>query len=306
MTASEFTFTSNFWSSWIIVLTLANIFACVWLIRWSSKPRPGDANVGDVTGHKWDDDLEELNNPLPRWWLWMFYLSLAFSLVYLVLYPGLGSFRGILNWTQEGAYADEIKQADAEYGPLFAKYAATPISDLVGDADAIKIGNRLFINYCAGCHGSDAGGTAGFPDLRDDAWLYGSEPDTIKLSILDGRNGTMPAWGTILNEQGVEEVTAYVMQLNGRAADTTQANSGQAHFATYCAACHGADAKGNPALGAPDLTNNTWLYGGSPETIRNSIANGRNGHMPAHRDFLGEDKVHLLATYIYSLSNSAR
>ena len=303
MTANDFTFTSNFWNLWIIVLTLANIFACWWLIRWSSKPRPGESNVGDVTGHKWDENLEEFNNPLPKWWLWLFYITLVFSLVYLVLYPGLGSFRGVLNWTQQDAYAKEIQRSDEKYGPLFAKYAATPVTDLISDAGAIKVGQRLFVNYCASCHGSDAGGTTGFPNLRDNVWLYGGNPEAIKLSILEGRSGAMPAWGAVLNDKGVEETAAYVMQLNGREADATLATAGQTHFATYCAACHGAEGKGNPALGAPDLTNNNWLYGGSPGVIRQSIAAGRNGRMPAHRDFLGEDKAHLLTTYIYSLSN---
>jgi len=153
MTANDFTFTSNFWNLWIIVLTLGNVFACWWLIRWSSKPRPGESNVGDVTGHKWDENLEEFNNPLPKWWLWLFYITLVFSLVYLVLYPGLGSFRGVLNWTQQDAYAKEIQRSDEKYGPLFAKYAATPVADLISDASAIKIGQRLFVNYCASCHG---------------------------------------------------------------------------------------------------------------------------------------------------------
>lgn len=303
MTANDFTFTSNFWNLWIIVLTLGNIFACWWLIRWSSKPRPGESNVGDVTGHKWDENLEEFNNPLPKWWLWLFYITLVFSLVYLVLYPGLGSFRGVLNWTQQDAYAKEIQRSDEKYGPLFAKYAATPVADLISDAGAIKIGQRLYVNYCASCHGSDAGGTTGFPNLRDTVWLYGGSPDAIKTSILEGRNGAMPGWGAVLNDKGVEEVTAYVLQLNGREADATLASAGQTHFATYCAACHGAEGKGNPALGAPDLTNNNWLYGGSPGVISQTILNGRNGQMPAHRDFLGEDKAHLLTAYIYSLSN---
>lgn len=302
MTANDFTFTSNFWNIWIIVLTVANVLACWWLIRWTSKPRPNESGTGDVTGHKWDD-IEEYNNPLPKWWLWLFYITLIFTAVYLALYPGLGTFRGLLNWTQHDAYAKEIKQSDDRYGPLFQKYAATPVPDLLSDAGAIKIGQRLFVNYCASCHGSDAGGTTGFPNLRDDVWLYGGEPDAIKLSILDGRTGTMPAWGAVLNDKGVDEVAAYVMQLNGREADATLASAGQTHFATYCAACHGAEGKGNPALGAPDLTNNNWLYGGSPGVIRQTIADGRNGRMPSHRDFLGEDKAHLLTTYIYSLSN---
>ncbi len=304
MNANEFSFTSNFWNIWIIVLTVGNILACWWLIRWSSKKRPGEAEVGDVTGHSWDEGtLEEYNNPLPRWWLWLFYITMAFAGVYLFLYPGLGTYAGFLKWTHQDQYAQEMEAANQKYGPLFAKYAGTPIAQLAADDDALKIGQRLFVNYCASCHGSDAGGGPGFPNLRDGDWLYGGEPEAIKTSILDGRSGAMPAWGAVLQEQGVDEVTAYVVSLSGRDADADKVAAGKAHYASYCAACHGADGNGNTALGAPNLTDEIWLYGGSPGIIRETIANGRNGRMPAHRDFLGEDKSHLLATYIYSLSN---
>ncbi len=232
----------------------------------------------------------------------MFYLSLWFGLIYLALYPGLGTYRGLLNWTQESAYEQEIQTADEKFGPLFAKFAATPVDQLASNPDALRIGERLFINYCAGCHGSDAGGGPGFPNLRDGDWLYGGQPEAIVASILDGRSGIMPAWDKILGDKGVDEVSAYVQTLSGHQADATLASAGKTAFASYCAACHGAEGKGNTALGAPNLTDNTWLYGGSPGVIRQSILNGRNGQMPSHRDFLGEDKVHLLATYVYSLS----
>ncbi len=302
MTGTDVSFTSNFWNLWIIVLTLANILACWWLIRWTAKPRAGESAAGEVTGHQWDETLAEYNNPLPRWWLWMFYLSMLFALAYLALYPGLGSYRGLLNWSQTSAYEQEVQAADAKFGPLFKKYAAIPVEQLARDPDALRIGQRLFVNYCAGCHGSDAGGGPGFPNLRDKDWLYGGQPDTIVASILDGRTGSMPAWGTVLDSKEIDAVVAYVQTLSGRKADPALASAGKATFATYCAACHGADGKGNPTLGAPNLTDNTWLYGGSPGVIRQSIANGRNGRMPSHRDFLGEDKAHLLATYVYSLS----
>jgi cytochrome c oxidase cbb3-type subunit 3 len=302
MNVTEASFTSNFWNLWIIVLTLANIFACWWLIRWTSKPRQGESAQGDITGHKWDETLAEYNNPLPRWWLWMFHITIWFSLVYLALYPGLGTFRGLLNWTQIGEYEQEVKTADEKFGPLFAKFAATPIAQLATDPDALKVGERLFVNYCAGCHGSDAGGVPGFPNLRDGDWLYGGEPEMILTSILDGRTGTMPGWEAALGDKGVDEVTAYVLTLSGREADATLASAGKTAFTTYCVACHGAEGKGNTALGAPNLTDSTWLYGGSPGVIRQSILNGRNGIMPPHRDFLGEDKAHLMATYVYSLS----
>ncbi|TCK19570.1 cytochrome c oxidase cbb3-type subunit 3 [Thiogranum longum] len=304
--AQDFAFTSEFWSGWIIVLTLGNIFACWWLIRWTAKRRAGEAAEGDTTGHTWDETLAEYNNPMPRWWLWMFYITMIFGLGYLVLYPGLGSFRGVLNWTHQNAYAKEMEAADAKFGPLFAQYATKPVEQLVLDPRALRIGERLFVNYCASCHGSDAGGAPGFPNLRDTDWLYGGNPETITTTILDGRSGVMPAWKAVLGDQGIKEVTAYVVSLSGRDADTSLVTAGKQHFATYCAACHGADGKGNPALGAPNLTDKTWLYGASAGVIAKTIANGRNGHMPAHRNFLGEDKVHLLATYVYSLSNGKR
>lgn len=296
-------FSSDFWSWWIIGLTLANILGCWWLITWSSKKRPGEAAVGDVTGHKWDENLEEYNNPLPRWWLWLFYITMVFGLGYLVLYPGLGKIPGVLGWTEQQQYEQEMAAANETYGPLFAKYASIPVAELSKDPGAVKIGQRLFVNYCASCHGSDAGGGPGFPNLSDNDWLYGGSAEAIETSILDGRSGAMPAWAAVLQDQGVDEVVAYVQQLAGRDVDATKAAAGQTHFATYCAACHGADGTGNQALGAPNLTDDVWLYGGSAGAIRYTIVNGRNGRMPAHRDFLGEDKVHLLAAYIYGLSN---
>ncbi|HEY9149896.1 MAG: cytochrome-c oxidase, cbb3-type subunit III [Gammaproteobacteria bacterium] len=300
--SNDISFSSDFWSWWIIVLTLGNIAFCWWLIVWTMKKRGGEAATGDVTGHTWDESLQEYNNPLPRWWLWLFYITMVFGVVYLLLYPGLGKFPGLLGWTGTGQYEQEMDRAEAQYGPIFAAYASRDIEDLARDSEALQVGQRLFTNYCATCHGADAGGGNGFPRLSDDDWLWGGSPEAIKTSILDGRQGIMPAWGEALGEQGVEEVTAYVLSLNGREADPRLAQAGKARFDTMCVACHGMDGKGNQALGAPNLTNNTWLYGGSPGAVRQSIVQGRRGNMPAHRDFLGEDKAHVLAAYIYSLS----
>ncbi|HKK04595.1 MAG TPA: cytochrome-c oxidase, cbb3-type subunit III [Gammaproteobacteria bacterium] len=293
---------SSFWSWYVTLLTLGNIVACYWLIRWSSRRRAGEAPQGEVTGHTWDEDLQEYNNPLPRWWLWLFYITIVFGFVYLALYPGLGSYKGLLGWTEKSQYEQEMAAAKQEYGPIFAKYQKEGIAALAADPKAREIGQRLFLNYCAQCHGSDAGGGPGFPNLTDNDWLYGGQPETIQKTILDGRNGVMPAWGKILGDEGVDQVAAYVESLSGRQADPQLVEAGRAKFQTYCVACHGADGKGNQALGAPNLTDNTWLYGGSPMTIKETIRNGRQGHMPAHRDFLGEAKVHLLAAYVYSLS----
>jgi len=295
---------SSFWSNYIIILTVLNIVGCFWLIKWASKKRAGDASEGDVTGHVWDGNLEELNNPMPRWWLWMFYISLVFSIVYLYLYPGLGNFEGSLGWSQIGEYEEEVADANKKYGPLFAKYAATPITELAKDKKANAMGQRLFLTYCSTCHGSDAKGARGFPNLTDKDWLYGNTPEAIKTSILNGRSGIMPAMGAALGgDAGVDEVATYVASLSGRTTDAAKTKAGKAKFEMMCAACHQASGKGNPALGAADLTDNIWLYGGSLGVIKKTIVEGRNGQMPAHKNFLGEDKSHLLAAYIYSLSN---
>lgn len=299
----DFTFSSDFWSWWVIVLTVGNILGCWWLIVWTMKKRAGEAASGDVTHHTWDENLQEYNNPLPRWWLWLFYITLVFGLVYLVLYPGLGKFRGVLGWTAEQRYEEQMEAAQERYGPIFARYAEQKIPALATNTEAVDTGRRLFLNYCATCHGSDARGNTGFPNLTDDAWLYGGDPASIKTSILDGRQGMMPAWQSSLGDAGVKQVTEYVMKISGRQVDEGLAQKGQQKYQQMCVACHGPDGKGNQALGAPNLTDNTWLYGGSPGAIRESIVKGRQGNMPPHREFLGEDKVHLLAAYVYSLSN---
>ncbi len=293
---------SSFWSWFVAVISLGMIFACYWLIKWTTKRRSGEAAEGDVTGHTWDGNLEEYNNPLPNWWLWLFYITIIFALIYLVLYPGLGNFKGVLNWTSTGQYEQEMEVAQQEYGPIFARYAETQIPALAQDDEAMASGRRLFLNYCATCHGSDAGGARGFPSLKDDDWLWGGHPQAIKTSILNGRTGVMPAQAH-LGEEKIDNVTAYVMSLSGREADAAKIQAGKQVFNQNCAVCHGPDAKGQIAMGAPNLTDNTWLYGGSPGVIRQTIREGRQGQMPAHEEFLGEDKVHLLAAYVYSLSD---
>jgi len=294
---------SSFWSNYIIILTLLNIVGCLWLIKWASKKRKGEANEGDVTGHVWDDNLEELNNPLPRWWLWLFYITIIFSIIYFFFYPAMGSYEGSFKWSQASQYEEEVAAANKQYGPLFAKYAATSIEDLAKDKKANEIGQRLFLNYCSTCHGSDAKGSHGFPNLTDNDWLYGGSPAAIKTSILNGRTGVMPGMGAALGgDKGVDEVANYVMSLSGRKVDSAKAAAGKTKFEAMCAACHQASGKGNPALGAADLTDKIWLYGSSAGVIKKTIAEGRTGQMPAHKNFLGEDKSHLLAAYIYSLS----
>ncbi|MGB5276237.1 MAG: cytochrome-c oxidase, cbb3-type subunit III [Gammaproteobacteria bacterium] len=297
-------FTSDFWSWWITAIVLGGIFWCIWLLLANSKSKLPAGSKAKATGHVWDENLEELNNPLPRWWMLMFYITIAFGLAYLALYPGLGTYAGVLGWTEKGQYESEIAAADTQYGPLYDKYMNEDIPAIAADQDAINMGERLYVNYCAVCHGSDARGAAGFPNLRDSDWLYGGTPEAIKHSIMSGRRAIMPAWEDILGgEEGVEQVATYVMKLAGREVDEALAKEGKEKFYTNCSGCHLEDGTGNIAVGAPNLTNNIWLYGGSPRAIKESIAKGRQGVMPAHAEFLGEAKVHVLTAYIYSLSH---
>ena len=293
---------STAWSWYVTILSLANILACVWLIRWTAKKRPGEGAASDTTGHEWDG-LRELNNPMPRWWLGLFYLSIAFALVYLLLYPGLGNFKGLLGWTQTGAYEAEVRQVEQDVAPLFAKYAATPIPDLARDPAAMATGRRLFLTSCAVCHGSDGHGSRGFPNLADTVWHWGGSPEQIEQTITQGRQAAMIPWGATLGDDGVKAVATYVRSLGGHSGDAAQVAAGREKFQTICIACHGPDAKGNPMLGAPDLTDDYWLYGGSQEAVETSIRGGRMGVMPAHKDLLSPQRIHVLAAYVYSLSH---
>ena len=298
-----FDFTSEFWPWFISVPVVLGIISMFLLISWMlKKPQDGSELDGKPMDHKWDEDLVELNNPLPRWWLNMFYITLIFSIGYLALYPGLGSFKGLLGWTQTEQYQREIKAADEQFGPIYTAYLAQDIDSLAKDTSALKTGQRLFGTYCAICHGSDAAGTRGFPDLTDKDWLYGGSSENIKASIGHGRNGVMPAWEKVLGNEGVFNVAEYVLSLSGRKVNETAAKLGQAKYQQLCISCHAVDGKGNIALGAPNLTDTVWLYGASQRSVMASIADGRNGRMPAHKDFLDEAKIHLLTAYVYQLS----
>ncbi len=299
-------FTSEFWNWYIIVPSVLGILACALLVIWmsSSDKGPTEDNTTQTMGHVWDGDLEEYNNPLPAWWRNMFYISIFFAVVYLIWYPGLGTFAGVGGWTSVSQYEEEVLQANDKYAPLYAQYAGKDITELAKDKDAVHMGKRLYLTYCTACHGSDASGITGFPDLTDKDWLWGGAPAQIKQTIMDGRKGTMPAWeGPLGGEAGVQDMTQYVLSLSQRSGvDTAAAERGKVKFGLFCAGCHLPTGTGLQALGAPNLTDNVWLYGGHPKTIAQSIAKGRHGNMPSHGQFLGDDKAHLLATYIYSLS----
>ncbi len=297
-------FTSAFWSWFIIILVIAGIIALfAFNIVWS-EPKWVSSKKPQTMGHVWDGDLQELNNPLPRWWLNLFYITLVFSVIYLVLYPGLGKFSGVLGWSEVKQYEQQIMAANEQYGPLYEKYFREHIPVLARDRQAMKTGERLFVTYCSICHGSDARGAPGFPNLHDGEWLHGGKPEQIEKTILDGRAAVMPPWGPTLGREGVFNVAEYVLSLNGRRVNEEAARAGEVTFKKTCASCHGQDGKGNQALGAPDLSNDIWLYGGSQQTVIKSITEGRQGRMPAFKEFLGEAKVHLLAAYVYSLSGS--
>jgi cytochrome c oxidase cbb3-type subunit 3 len=289
----------SFWSGWITVITLGTIFGCAILLFGNRKvDKPGQA-----TGHKYDG-IEEYDNPLPGWWFGMFVITIIFALAYLVIYPGLGNYKGMIGWTSVGQWETEMSKADEQYGPLFAKYSAMPIEDVAKDADALKMGQRMFANNCAVCHGSDAKGGHGFPNLTDNDWLYGGAPETIKASITHGRQGAMPAKGLKpdMTDSEIADLVQYVKSLSAGSKNADAEARGKGTFMMACTACHGVDAKGNQAMGAPNLTDNIWLYGGTPSLIKHTIMNGRQGKMPAHEELLSSDKIHLLASYVYSLS----
>ncbi|MDC7699281.1 cytochrome-c oxidase, cbb3-type subunit III [Vogesella indigofera] len=299
-------FVSDFWSIYITVIVIVGIVGLTYLLFSQSKTTVQKGEEVKTMGHVWDDDLEEYNNPLPRWWMLMFYITLIFGAVYLVLYPGLGTWKGIRGWTSVGQYKEEKAQAEAKYQPLYDKFMKMDVKTVATDPEAQAMGKRLFQTYCVQCHGSDARGAKGFPNLTDNDWLYGGTPEIIKTTLDGGRHGQMPAFGAAFGEEKVKDVANYAMSLSGKKHDAERASRGKETFTAVCAACHGADGKGNQALGAPNLTDNVWLYGGTEKTIIETVTNGRNNQMPAWKDFLGDGKVHLLTSYVWGLSNKAK
>lgn len=313
-----------FWTIWITVITLVVIIGCAVLLRATSKNNTG-VEEGQPMPHSFDG-IQELNNPLPKWWVGLFWFTIAIGLIYSLAFPSYtANWNGLLDWTSSeqsvmspeqsqalaqtshSQYQREMNAADKKFGSVFKQLAYDEngvykeITLIAKDPEAVKVGQRLFLQNCAQCHGSDARGSSGFPNLTDDDWLYGGSADAIKLSIMQGRNGAMPAWVDVLGEQGIKEVATYALKLSGRRVNAVEADAGEARF-VICAACHGADGKGSYAFGAPNLTDTIWLYGGSRKAVEDSIRNGRNGVMPAWAEVLGEDKVHLISAFVYSLS----
>jgi cytochrome c oxidase cbb3-type subunit 3 len=298
-------FFSSGWSNYIALVSLVGIFWCIWLLSSVRKTKVilgPDGQVTD-TGHVWDGNLRELNNPLPRWWMWMFLLSCIFALVYLVLYPGLGSYPGILGYSTDGALMKSMTNANDELKPVYAQYVKMDIQQVAADPKAREMGQRLFLNSCAQCHGSDAGGSKGFPNLTDGDWLYGGSPENIKATIVNGRAGVMPPFPQLDSKQ-IVDVANYVRSLSGLPADDAKAARGAEVFKANCVACHGADGKGNIALGAPNLTDKTWLYGSSEAVLVETVTKGRMAMMPAQDKVLSPEKIHLLTAYVWGLSNN--
>ncbi|BDR08546.1 Cbb3-type cytochrome c oxidase subunit [Comamonas testosteroni] len=296
-------FINNFWSVYVAAITLIGIFGCLLLLILVARKKvvPSGDNT---TGHVWDEDLRELNNPMPKWWMGLFVITVVFSLGYLVVYPGLGGFGGKLDWSQTGAYDKEMAKAKADLEPLYAKFTSMPTEEMAKDPQAMAIGERLFMNNCAQCHGSDARGSKSFPNLADGDWLHGGSPEKIRETITNGRIGMMPPMAAAVGSaDDVRNVAHYVLSLSGSPHDAVKASQGKSKFVA-CAACHGMDGKGNPALGAPNLTDDIWLHGWGEAAIVNIVNNGKHNEMPAQKEKLTEAQIAVLASYVWSLSNT--
>lgn len=294
---------STFWSLWIIILTVACLALVLWVLLANRKVAVSDDEDPEnrTTGHVYDG-IEEYDNPLPKWWFNLFLLSMVFGVIYLILFPGLGSFKGVLGWTSTGELARDQEKALASYEKSYGVFNQMSVEELIDNPKAMKMGARLFANNCAVCHGADAGGNFGFPDLSDNDWLYGGSPEHIKASLVNGRNGMMPAWGAVLGEEKINNVAEYVLQLSGQEHDAALAELGAGIFQQNCTICHGPAGKGMISVGGPNLTDDIWLYDGSKSGIVQSLRNGRANQMPAQKELLREDKIHLLTAYVYSLS----
>jgi cytochrome c oxidase cbb3-type subunit 3 len=298
-------FTSIFWDYYVAILTVVSVVGCG-IFLWSQSERRVKTGAGpdpDTTGHVWDGDLQEFHNPLPRWWMWLFYITVVFALVYLVLFPGLGTqFKGMLNWSSGGQHGNEVKAAEAKFGPMLASYLQQPMEKVAADPRARQMGERIYLNNCAQCHGSDARGARGFPSLADNVWFWGGSPDNIRESIVAGRVAVMPPMGAAVGSaDDVTDLAHYVLSLSNSAHDSVRAVRGRDKFAS-CAACHGAEGKGNPALGARDLTaRGGWLYGQTVAGISETISKGRGGVMPAFKGLLSDAQIHLVGAYVHWL-----
>jgi cytochrome c oxidase cbb3-type subunit 3 len=291
---------SSPWSWYVILGTVVSLVACFWLVAYANRQRASESDIKEAESHVWDENVRELNNPLPMWWLWLFIGTILWSAFYLIYYPGMGDYAGMGNWSQEQQYADEVAAAEAQYGPMFAAFGAMEVTALVDDPAALAIGESLYQNYCSQCHGSTAQGARGFPNLTDDEWLYGGSPEQIEHSIVLGRAGVMPPLaGVFATEEALDEMVSYVQAMPDGMNTESPAHQ---QYMTLCIACHGPTGAGVQALGAPSLIDDVYLYGSSAVQTRISIAEGRAGEMPANGNLVGADRARILAAYVYSLS----
>ncbi len=295
-------FTNDFWSWYVAGLTLVSIIACAVLL-WISGTTKVKAHADNTTGHVWDGDLQELNNPLPKWWVYLFIITVIFALAYGLLYPMFGQYKGVLGWSSQGQHTAEVKKMQEAIAPIYAAFRSQAPDQLAGDAQAMAVGERLFQNNCAQCHGSDARGARSFPNLTDGDWLYGGTPADIKTTLMEGRNGMMPPMAAAVGTpQDVRNLAHYVLSLSGSPHDSVKAAVGKGKFGA-CAACHGMDGKGNTAMGAPNLTDNIWLHGWGEEAVVKAITNGFSNQMPSQATKLNADQIHVLTAYVWGLSN---
>lgn len=293
---------------WLVAVTIViSVLACgvfLW-VQASKKLKVSLDEKSNSTGHVWDEDLKELNNPMPSWWMGLFYITIVFGLAYLAYYPGLAAFDGKSQWTSASQYTAERAKVEATAAPLFAKFSAMGLQEIARQPEALSMGQRLFLNNCAQCHGSDARGSKGFPNLTDSDWLYGGDPESIRVSIHQGRQGAMPSMqAAVGGAQEARAVAQYVLSLSGRSNNSVLAQLGRDTFKNVCAACHGVDGKGNQALGAPNLSDRIWLHGGTEKAIVETIRNGRTGKMPAHEQLLTAEQIRVLASYVWQMSNT--
>jgi cytochrome c oxidase cbb3-type subunit 3 len=297
-------FTSSFWPIFITVISVGGVIGCALLLWLTSKIKATSPNGDNTNGHVWDENLREMNNPLPRWWVWMFIITIVFSLFYFAAYPAIGTYAGKLGWTQVNQYEKEMEEANKTIAPLYAKFAAMPVEELAVNAEAKAIGERMFMNNCAQCHGSDAHGSRGFPNLTDKDWIYGGSPEKIAETLTNGRVGMMPPMAAAVGtEDDVKNVAHYVLSLSNSDHDATRATAGKEKFAV-CAACHGADGTGNQSIGAPNLADNIWLHGAGEEAIIKRIHEGKVNQMPAQGAKFSPEQIHVLAAYVWGLSNN--
>ncbi|MCQ9616761.1 cytochrome-c oxidase, cbb3-type subunit III [Paenalcaligenes niemegkensis] len=292
------------WSVYISLVAILGVVFCLWLL-WTQRSWLSPNKADEESAHVWDGNITELNTTVPRWWTIMYIALCAFAVGYLILYPGLGSYKGVFGFTAAKQVQEQQQQINERLAPIYDRFREMPIEDIAADDEASSIGQRLFLNNCAQCHGSDAQGSPSFPNLTDTSWLWGGEPEQILHTITEGRRGIMPPHSAMMSPADASDIAQYVRSLNNLAHDPLRISAGKRGYDNACVACHGVDAKGNQLLGAPDLTDGHWLYGSSVAVIVEGIMNGRDNAMPAQKNRLTEEQIRLLAAWVWGLSNNS-